>query len=108
MFLDLNYKQKKIISLKQQTIATTTIELKFSFSIPEVVPYDNYSIVRVNGTNHNPFEFFNYDPGKPVLPVNLSLFNLEFGSKIISLDYEHSTPEIMNLSSPLIFGRCFL
>ena len=90
---------------KKTGFATTNIELKFSFSIPEVVPYGNYSIVRVIGTNHNPFDFFNYDPGKPVLPVNLSLFNLEFGSKIISVDYEHSTPEIMNLSSPLIFGH---
>jgi len=89
---------------KTTNFTTTTIELKFNFSIPEVVPYNNYSVVRVNGTNHNPFEFFNYDPGKPILPVNLSMFNLKFGSKIISLDYEHSTPEIMNLSFPLIFG----
>jgi len=90
---------------KTTNFATTIIELKYSFSIPEVVPYNNYSVVRVNGTNHNPFEFFNYDPGKPLLPVNISMLNLEFGSKIISLDYEHSTPEIMNISSPLIFGR---
>ncbi|MCJ7570502.1 MAG: C25 family cysteine peptidase [Candidatus Thermoplasmatota archaeon] len=88
---------------KTTNFATTTFELKFNFSIPEVVPYNNYSVVRVNETNHNPFEYFNYDPGKPVLPVNLSMFNLKFGSKIISLDYEYSTPEIMNLSFPLIF-----
>ena len=84
---------------------TKTIELKFNFSIPKVIPYNNYSIVRVNETNHNPFEFFNYEPGKPLLPVNISIFYLEFGSKIINLDYEHSDPEILNLSSTLIFGR---
>lgn len=94
--------KKKIF--KTTNYDTTTVELKFIFSIPEIITYDNYSVVRINGTNHNPFEFFNYDPGKPLLPVNISMLNLEFGSKIISLDYEHSTPEIMNLSSPLIFG----
>ncbi len=89
---------------KSTDFTTKNIELKFSFSIPEVVFYNNYSVVRVNETNHNPFEFFNYNPGKPVLPVNVSIFNLKFGSKLISINYEYSNSEVMNLSFPIIFG----
>ena len=84
---------------------TKYIELEISFSKPEVSPHFNYYVVRVNETNHNRIVVLDRDPGKPVLPVNLSVFNLEFGSKIIDIDFEHSTPETMNLSGQLLFGR---
>ena len=94
----------KNYDFKKTGFVSKNIELNFSFSIPEIIPFNNYSIVRVNGTNHNPFEFFNYNPGKPIIPVNLSMFNLKFGSKIVSIDYNYSIPEIMDLFFPLIFG----
>ncbi len=92
-------------TLKSINFITKNIELKFNFSIPEIIIYDDYSVVKVNGTNHEPFDFFNYYPGKPILPVKINMLNLSFGSKIISVNFEHSNPEIMNLSAPLILGH---
>ncbi|PNX51010.1 MAG: hypothetical protein BV456_04765 [Thermoplasmata archaeon M8B2D] len=81
------------------------IEIELSFSDPEIIPYGNYSVVRVEETNHNKIVMFDYDPGKPVLPVNISVFKLEFGSKIIDVDFEYSNPEIINLTGFITFGK---
>ena len=51
------------------------INLEFSFSDLEIVPYYNYSVIRVKETNHNRIVMFDYDPGKPVIPVNISVFS---------------------------------
>lgn len=84
---------------------TKYIEIELSFSDPEVVKYGNYWVVRVNETNHNRYVLFDLDPGKPVLPVNISIYELMFGSKIINVSYEHSTPEIIDLPGTLAFCK---
>jgi hypothetical protein len=86
--------QTEINTFVEKTGYTTkAIEISINFSEPAVVPYMNYSVVRVNETNHNRVILFDYDPGKPVLPVNISVFKLPFGSRIIDIDYEHSETE---------------
>ena len=82
---------------------TKYIELEFSFSNPEVVKNGDYWIVRVNETNHNRYVLFDLNPGKPVLPVNISVFELVFGSEILTVEYEHSTPQIIDLPGKLAF-----
>jgi len=101
------------IQIKKQTTNEETnaasyselkyLEMEFSFSDPEIVAYKNYSVVRIKETNHNRFIMFDYDPGKPVLPVNISVFNLEFGTKIIDISYVNSTPIIYDLPNKLVF-----
>jgi hypothetical protein len=81
------------------------IEIELSFSYPEVVKHGNYWVVRVNETNHNQYVLFDLDPGKPVLPVNISIFKLIFGSKIIDMTYEHSPAQIMDLPGILSFCK---
>ena len=76
------------------------IEINLSFSDPEVVKYNDYWVIRVNETDHN-----RMDPGKPVLPVNISVYELIFGSKIINVEYQNSTPEIINLSGIISFCK---
>jgi len=76
------------------------IEINLSFSDPEVVMYGDYWVVRVDETNHNRME-----PGKPILPVNLSIYELVFGSKILNVEYQNSEPEIINLSGILSFCK---
>jgi len=81
------------------------IEIELSFSYPEIVKHGNYSVVRVNETNHNQYVLFDLDPGKPVLPVNISIFELVFGSKILDISYEHSPPQTIDLPSKLAFCK---
>jgi hypothetical protein len=81
------------------------IEIDLSFSYPEIVKYGNYWVVRVKETNHNRYVLFSLDPGKPVLPVNISVFELVFGSEIVNVKYENSTPIIIDLSGKLAFCR---
>ena len=76
------------------------IEINLTFSNPEVVKYGDYWVVRVNETNHN-----RMDHGKPILPVNVSIYELIFGSKILSVEYQNSTPEIINLSGMITFCK---
>ena len=97
----------------EKTLATTDFSTKkicinLSFSEPEVEPYNNYSVVRVNETNHNQVVILNYKPGKPVLPVNLSVFNLEFDSDTSKLAELPNPPKIkiINNARGMIFFIC--
>jgi len=45
------------------------------------------------------------DPGEPIVPFDLSVFELPFGTTIVDVDYETSTPEVINLSGKLTFCR---
>ena len=76
------------------------IEINISFSDPEVVKYSNYWVVRVNETNHNWM-----NPGKPVLPVSIFIYELNFGSKILNVEFQNSTPEVINLTGILSFCK---
>jgi len=78
------------------------IEIDLDFSYPEIVHYDDYVIIRVNETDLN-----RMDPGKPVLPVNLSFFELPLGSKILDVEYEHSLPIVYNLTKKIAFGSMY-
>jgi hypothetical protein len=75
------------------------ITMKLNFSYPEVVPCGDYLVVRVKESDIN-----RMDPGKPVLPANLSIFEFPLGTKIIDVEYDHSVPEIINLTKKLAFG----
>ena len=90
---------------RTETSIIKNIEIKLSFSYPEVVKHDNYWVVRVNETNHNRYVLFDLNPGKPVLPVNISIFKLVFGSKIIDISFNHSTPQIIDLPGKLSFCK---
>jgi len=79
------------------------IELEFSFSNPEIVKCGDYWVVKVKETNHNRYVLFDLNPGKPVLPVNISVFELAFGSEIINAEYENSVPQIIDLPGKLAF-----
>ncbi len=82
-----------------------SFEIDFSFSYPEIVKQYSYSVIRVNETNHNRIIMFDYSSYYPVLPVNLSVFEFPFGSKIIDVTFENNSPEIINLDSKLSYGR---
>ncbi len=82
-----------------------TIELNFSFSYPEIVEQYNYSVIRVNETNHNRIIMFDYETNYPVLPVNLSVFEFKFGTKIQDISFQNSTQEIINLNQTIACGR---
>ncbi len=94
-----------IDSTEEISFSEKTIELDFSFSYPEIVEQYNYSVVRVKETNHNRIKMFDYETNYPVLPVNLSVFELPFGSKIEDISYENSTAETIELEHKLSYGK---
>jgi hypothetical protein len=75
------------------------IEIKLQFSNPEVVPYDDYYIIRLKESDYN-----RMDPGRPIIPVNISTFELPFGTKILNVIYSNPTPIIYNLTKKIAFG----
>ncbi len=97
---NLTDKLKETISYDEKSF-----EIDFSFSYPEILEQYNYSVIRVNETNHNRIIMFDYETNYPVLPVNLSIFELPFGTKIQSIAFEHSMPEVINLSNKIAFSR---
>ncbi len=76
------------------------ITLDLGFSDPEVALNGDYYIVRVNESDLN-----RMDPGKPVLPVNLTILEFPFGTLIENITYElYSPPENITIPGKLAFG----
>ena len=78
---------------------TTVITKTHTFSEPVIKDIDKVSCVYVDETNVN-----SLGDGIPVIPVNVTVFELPFGSKIIDTTYEYSEPMILPLSNQLSYG----
>lgn len=77
------------------------INLDFSFSDPVITDDDEFSYVSVAEADFN-----HIADGEPVLPVKLILEEFNFGTEIISVTYEISTPITLSLLNKMSFGRC--
>jgi hypothetical protein len=76
---------------------TNFLTLQFNFSYP-TIHVENESIwIYVNESDLNMMI-----PGKPVVPVNISTLEFEFGTQINSITYNHSTPILINLTGHLV------
>ncbi|RLF52416.1 MAG: hypothetical protein DRN24_03330, partial [Thermoplasmata archaeon] len=80
---------------------TTVIKKEFNFSQPTIKVNNGYSNVYVKEAN-----LYSINDGRPVVPVNLTVVELPFGSKIINVNYEYSEPKEISLSNKLSFGSC--
>jgi len=80
---------------------TIVIRKEFNFSEPIIVSNNEYSNVYVEEV-----DLYSISDGRPVVPVNLTIIKLPFGSKIIEVKYEYSESEEISLSEKLSFGSC--
>jgi hypothetical protein len=83
-----------------------TFKLTYHFSEPELVEYQGIARKGLTVVNVNETDFHSSGDGKPVIPVNLTTFSFPFGTKILSVNYSYSTPQVINLSSKLSYGSC--
>ncbi|MCK5112620.1 MAG: hypothetical protein KAQ84_03675 [Thermoplasmatales archaeon] len=87
---------QKSIGFEETGSEAQSITLEFFFSYPTVVVDGENIWVYVNESDLNMMI-----PDQPILPVNLTVLEFEFGTEIIAVEYEHSTPEIINLTGKL-------
>ena len=72
-----------------------SISKQLHFSDPEIIEENDSVYIYVNESDVNRLE-----AGKPVLPVNLTVMEFPFGTKILGINYETSPPEQINLTRP--------
>ena len=80
-----------------------TITKTFVFSEPMIVQNNGFVFISLNESNLNKM-----NPGKPVVPVNLSFMEFPLGTEILNITYQHSSPEIIPLSQPLVVASASL
>ncbi|MEF8848612.1 MAG: C25 family cysteine peptidase, partial [Candidatus Thermoplasmatota archaeon] len=80
-------------------------EIHLNFSKPEVVPHEDYYIVRVSETNHNSMVLFEKNPGRPVLPVKIKVFNFPFSTKIEEINYIKGKSTEEDIPGKFSFGK---
>ena len=85
--------------LDNNSSSIDTINLEFEFSSPMIVEDGKYVYVYLNESDLNMIT-----PNTFVLPVNLTVMEFPLGTEIISINYENSTAEIINLTMPLASG----
>jgi len=73
-----------------------TMTLEFSFSYPTIVVEGDNIWAYVNESDLNMVI-----TGRPVIPVNISVLNFDFGTKILSVDFEHSDPQVIQIPGKL-------
>jgi len=73
----------------------------FIFSEPEIEENDNLTIINVEET-----DFQSMGDGRPVIPFNLTTIEFPFGTDIIDVEYEYSTPEVISVSKKLSYSSC--
>jgi len=77
----------------------TIITQSYVFSEPVIDERDDVSVVSVKETNLN-----SLGDGIPVIPVNVSTYELTFGSNIINVTYDYSKPQMKQLNHILSYG----
>ncbi len=87
---------QKSIEFEETGSETQSITLEFFFSYPTIVVDGENIWVYMNESDLNMMI-----PDQPILPVNLTVLEFEFGTEIIAVEYEHSTPVIINLTGKL-------
>ncbi len=93
---------KNLIDLNSQFVSVSdpqSILLQFNFSDPVLIVDGENIWVYVNETDMNMII-----PNQPVLPVNITELEFEFGTKITDIEFTYSTPEIINISGRLACG----
>jgi len=96
LILAISFITTSFSTVKADKSKVNYIELELNFTSPDIIPYNNYVIIRVNEQDYS-----RMDPDKPVIPFCLYEYDLSFGSEIINIEYETSNPIIYNLSQPI-------
>lgn len=73
----------------------------FIFSEPEIEENNGLTIINVKET-----DFQSMGDGRPVIPFNLTTLTFPFGTEIIKVEYEYSTPEVISVSKKLSYSSC--
>jgi len=73
----------------------------FNFSEPEINENDGLYTIEIKEA-----DFQSMGDGRPVLPVNLTTIVLPFGTEILELEYEYSTPKNISLSRKISYASC--
>lgn len=71
----------------------------FSFSEPFFTEAYGLTVVNLNES-----DFHSSGDGRPVIPVNLTSMTFPFGTKIRSVEYEYSPPQIIDVPTMLSYG----
>jgi hypothetical protein len=79
----------------------SSINLEFDFSEPMFSEHRNRALVKVNES-----DFYSIGDGRPVIPVNITYFEFPFGTKIVDVDFEYTTPQIFEIDKILSYGSC--
>ncbi|MFO7678391.1 MAG: C25 family cysteine peptidase [Thermoplasmatota archaeon] len=82
------------------------LRISYNFSDPVLVEYEGIARQGLTVVNVKETDFHSTGDGRPVIPVNLTTFTFPFGTKIFSVNYSYSTPNVINLSSKLSYGSC--
>ncbi len=77
------------------------IVMEYNFSEPVIREYNDYLNIYVDEAN-----LYTIGDGRPVLPVNITVFEFPLGTRIVNISFEYSEPQSINLSKRLSFGSC--
>jgi len=78
-----------------------SMTLSFDYNFPEPVIEQHGGFVNVY-TDHA--DVYSIGDGRPILPVNLTILEFPFGTKILEVNFSHSEPVQQNLTKKLAYG----
>ena len=100
---DVEKEEKEILVLGE---GVKTFKKTYNFSEPVLVEYEGVARKGLTVVNVEEADFHSSGDGRPVIPVNLTTFTFPFGTRIISVEYSYTTPQVIDLPSKLSYGSC--
>ena len=76
-----------------------TLSVDYNFSEPVIEQHGDFVNVY---TDHA--DVYSIGDGRPILPVNLTILEFPFGTKILEVSFSHSEPVQQNLTKKLAYG----
>ena len=77
------------------------ISKTYNFSEPNLIRKGDFIAVEISEA-----ELQSMGDGRPVLPYNLTKYEFPFGTKIIDVVFENSTPETLSISNKISYASC--
>ena len=80
-------------------LGSMTLSFNYNFSEPVIEEHGDFVNVY---TDHA--DVYSIGDGRPILPVNLTILEFSFGTKILEVSFSHSEPIQQNLTKKLAYG----
>lgn len=103
IFLNIDDKQEDNIKPVKEILPEGVMLIEKEYYFSEPVIEENQGLLNVYVDES---DFQSMGDGRPVIPINLTTYTFPFGTQIIDVEFEYSTPKKISISKKISYASC--